>query len=169
MVTTSLAWKWLGAAVVVSACGGDPFVLGDASAVDAQFAGRDGNSEALAPTGKIFCADQTCNAGQNCCTSASSPSSSNCRDTACNGCNTVLTCSSEANCPGQFCCARVTIDGNCSGGYRYGASCQPTCPVAQRLCDPNGQGCSGGRNCSTSSNALALVGLPPSYGVCSTQ
>jgi hypothetical protein len=176
MARSCLAWGCVVGFALLAACGGDPFVLSDASAIGVS---GDGSSEAAPITSDVFCANQTCTGTRSpgsvrCCTSVASPTSSNCRTSPCTGCDTELLCASDADCtsPMPVCCIEsVPPSLTCLNGH-YAARCQAACGNGSRLCIPNTRTCPGSARCSMSSADLQSVGLPValstsmSYGVC---
>jgi hypothetical protein len=175
------AWRWVVAIGLVGACGGDPFVLGDASAPGQSLDGsaKDGGvpqeagSDAPPSASSVYCGPTaTCAAKPICCTGVTTGTSCAAMMSGC-GCVTRLACSSNSNCPAAqaYCCIRSVSDPSC-GTNLFVAACSPL-PCgggATRLCDPNAAvpGCAGSKACATDTSALQNVGLPTGqgFGVC---
>ncbi len=159
-----------------AACGGDPFVLGDAS-VGGQTtdAAPDAPVDAPPPNVIVRCpTSSTCSRqampAQSCCTSTTATSSSNCTGGSCS-CLTQLECANDSNCTVAMpvCCIGQRTDSGCMSGHFY-AQCRIGCLSGEtRLCDPNASHCPATKpTCSSDSGDLQAVGLPSgyNYGIC---
>jgi hypothetical protein len=163
-----------GAVILVSACGGQAFVLaggsGDGSTGPE---GDSGVAEASpVPTTTALACSTPCSVSSICCT-ATSETAGHCTGGGgiCAPCETVLRCTSDPNCPGAHCCVGPVADMACSGNAYFMGQCKPACLGTEtRLCDPSGAAsCPVGRStCSTSDSDLHAWGLPTGqgYGVC---
>jgi hypothetical protein len=175
MTRGSGVWRCIGALAVMAGCGGDPFVLTDASTTDSSTdagggsdrASQDATSDAPPLKADVLCGNVMC-VGGTCCTGVSG--SGHCTvGGSCGTCETQLRCASDDNCPGlQHCCARLVADPSCDGGGYYQATCGLACVNGSALCVRNGAACPSNRGCSENANDLAAVGLPVNqgYGVC---
>jgi hypothetical protein len=179
MVTTRAGYRWVGATLLLAACGGDPFVFNPDAAAggpDANDTSPDTGRDAASLSSAVLCPgnNQPCsralNPPQTCCTSVDPAHPSSCTGGSC-GCDTQLECASDFNCalPTPVCCIGTRTDSACSAGHRY-AQCRSVCVGGEsRLCDPRSARCPAARpTCSADSGDLQSVGLPSGqgYGVC---
>jgi hypothetical protein len=164
------AWRAVGAVALIAACGGDPFVLGDASPDGSTHdaAPRDGGGADAPPSVNVVCGNMTCTS-MTCCLGGSF----HCTSGTCSPCETVLGCASDANCPfRQHCCIHPMPDSTCNNSVYYVAGCTTTSSCSSAggtaICDTNNPACPSGSSCSISPMDLASVRLPTNqgYGVC---
>ncbi len=170
MAKGSGTWKWVGAIGLLSACGGNAFVLADA-APQGDAVKDSGPDEAEAPpmASGVFCGlATTCDTRPVCCTGVSTGTS--CAENAgqC-GCVTRLACANDTTCPAAqpICCIRSATDPSC-GSPVFQATCNLACADGTRVCDPSAPGCPGAKTCLTDQSSLEAVGLPvgQGFGVC---
>lgn len=186
MARGSGAWKWVGAITLVTACGGEPFVLvDDAGSADGQ--PQDVRSQDVTSDGPAK-ADLVCRVGCQvgsvCCIGMGGNASCAMGMGLCGTCDTNLRCASDENCPTLMphCCIGALQTSQCNGNKDFVAQCRIVCPAGEaRLCDPTVAAspsvCPSMQKCSSNPNDLQTWGLPQNtgpplnqlYGVCVPQ
>jgi hypothetical protein len=178
-----------GALALMTACGGQAFVLsdasspGDASTGDASTGPETGPAIDASPVTPLDAAASPnlacfapCQVGSTCCIATNENGHCTQGTGACSPCETRLHCTSDLNCTGGQACCVVSMANTdtCSNGQPFVSQCQATaCAAGQaRLCDPSGVPCPAAalRKCSTSGSDLQPWNLPTNqgYGVCVT-
>jgi hypothetical protein len=181
----------IGTLGLMTACGGQAFVLSDASNPgDASSLGDASRGPETGPTidatpdasatpdaNILLCnpTAQPCAYGGTCCTGTTGPAAASCAGAGgtCGECQTKLHCTSDANCQAAttpHCCVGPTDDSNCSGNAFFMSVCRLACLATEtRMCDPNvALSCPLGKTCSANGGDVQKWQLPQGngYGVC---
>jgi hypothetical protein len=173
-----------GALTLMTACGGQAFVLSDAAGPgDASTGPETGPTIDATPDASsspdsdvLVCNPmaQPCLYGSTCCTGTAGAAAASCTvGGTCPDCATKLRCTSDANCQATaipHCCVGPVADTACSGNAFFASVCRLTCMSTEtRMCDPDvAASCPLGKSCSGNDGDVQKWGLPPGidYGVC---